>query len=81
MGDLCIEPQEATGPPASLRRQINSFYYERLLSHDVIRDPYVLEFLGLKECKHYLETELEEEKTDDNNNIAPNPVEMASPCL
>jgi len=63
-----------------LERQINSFYYERLLSsqdkgrvraeirklepgpgpHDIIRDPYVLEFLGLKENKAYLENELEQ---------------------
>jgi len=63
-----------------LERQINSFYYERLLSsrnkgrvraeirklepgpgpHDIIRDLYVLEFLGLKENKAYLENELEQ---------------------
>ncbi len=63
-----------------LERQINSFYYERLLSskskkrvraeikklepsakpHDVIKDPYVLEFLGLKENREYLETSLEQ---------------------
>lgn len=62
-----------------LERQINSFYYERLLSsrnkgivkaeieklepettpHDVIKDPYVLEFLGLRENRDYLEKELE----------------------
>ncbi len=63
-----------------LERQINSFYYERLLASrdkklvkaeiqklepgpgpkDIIKDPYVLEFLGLKENKEYLETELEQ---------------------
>ena len=63
-----------------LERQINSFYYERLLSSknkglvkaeikklepgpgpkDIIKDPYVLEFLGLKENKAYLENELEQ---------------------
>lgn len=63
-----------------LERQINSFYYERLLAsrnknlvrseikklepgpmpHDVIKDPYVLEFLNLKENKKYLEAELEQ---------------------
>lgn len=63
----------------TLGRQINSFYYERLLAsqdkkpvikeaedkalliqpEDVIRDPYVLEFLQLKENKSYLEKELE----------------------
>ena len=64
-----------------LERQINSFYYERLLAskqkklvkkeaqktanqlksspHDVIKDPYILEFLGLKEDKKYLESEFE----------------------
>lgn len=63
-----------------LERQINSFYYERLLSsrnkglvkaeikklepgptpQDIIKDPYVLEFLDLKENKAYLESELEQ---------------------
>jgi len=63
-----------------LERQINSFYYERLLASrdrklvkaeiqklepgpkpkDIIKDPYVLEFLGLKENKAYLENELEQ---------------------
>lgn len=63
-----------------LERQINSFYYERLLASrdkkmvkaeihklepgptpkDIIKDPYVLEFLGLKENKEYLENELEQ---------------------
>lgn len=63
-----------------LERQINSFYYERLLSsrnkgivkaeikklepettpHDVIKDPYVLEFLGMRESREYLETDLEQ---------------------
>lgn len=58
-----------------LERQINSFYYERLLSSqdkevvreeikklepnpsakDIIKDPFVLEFLDLKENKKYLE--------------------------
>jgi predicted nuclease of restriction endonuclease-like (RecB) superfamily len=64
-----------------LERQINSFYYERLLSskdkkpvleeaeqntlpakpEDLIKDPYVLEFLNLKENKHLLEKDLETE--------------------
>ncbi|MBF0559203.1 MAG: DUF1016 family protein [Nitrospirae bacterium] len=63
-----------------LERQINSLYYERLLSsryksrvraeikklepgptpHDVIKDPYVLEFLGLKESWEHLEADLEQ---------------------
>lgn len=64
-----------------LERQINSFYYKRLLAskqkslvkkeaqrtanqlksspHDVIKDPYILEFLGLQENEKYLESELE----------------------
>ena len=61
-------------------RQINSFYYERLLSsrnkgrvraeikklepettpHDVIKDPYVLEFLSLLENRDYLEKDMEQ---------------------
>lgn len=60
-------------------RQINSFYYERLLSsrekkpvkkeiqnlepalkpEDIIKDPYVLEFLNVKENIHFLEKDLE----------------------
>ena len=65
-----------------LERQINSFYYERLLAtrkenrHDVadeiyklepktdadyiLKDPYVLEFLDLKENAKYSESELEQ---------------------
>ena len=66
-----------------LQRQINSFYYERLLENrtkkrggkkaaiaplkpidtmspqSVIRDPLVLEFLGLDECESHLEKDLE----------------------
>lgn len=63
-----------------LERQINSFYYERLLStsndnkeevrneintlekkekiHDFIKDPYVLEFLDIKD-RRFLEKDLE----------------------
>ena len=63
-----------------LERQINSFFYERLLSsknkeqiaaeiqtlepakkpEDVIRDPYVLEFLGLKPNDDFYESNLEQ---------------------
>jgi predicted nuclease of restriction endonuclease-like (RecB) superfamily len=63
-----------------LERQINSFYYERLLASrnkkpvkaeihklepgpepkSIIKDPYVLEFLDLKENKAYLENGLEQ---------------------
>lgn len=62
-----------------LERQINSFYYQRILSstdkaavkkeaeehkkrltpRDILKDPYVLEFLGLKEEAAYNESELE----------------------
>jgi len=62
-----------------LERQINSFYYQRLLSsrnkegisaeisklepekmpEDVIHDPYVLEFLGLKQSDDFYESDLE----------------------
>lgn len=65
----------------TLERNVNSFYYERLLSsqqkeavieeaednkimekaEDIIKDPYVLEFLQLKENSRYLESELEQE--------------------
>lgn len=63
-----------------LERQINSFFYERLLSsqnkekvseeiqklepakvpEDIIRDPYVLEFLGLNPKDDFYENDLEE---------------------
>lgn len=65
-----------------LERQINSFYYERILATSegkraevrdeiqvlepdvgpkyLIKDPYILEFLGLEENKAYLEQELEQ---------------------
>lgn len=63
-----------------LERQINSFFYERLLSsqnkekvseeiqklepakvpEDIIRDPYVLEFLGLSPNNDFYESDLEE---------------------
>lgn len=75
--DECIAGNWST---RQLERQINSFYYERILAsknkrrvrteiqkiepsatpHDVIKDPYVLEFLGLKENRDYLEKELEQ---------------------
>lgn len=64
----------------ALSRQINSLYYERLLSSneniavinemknktgevspdDVLKDPYVLEFLQIKENQRFLESDLEE---------------------
>lgn len=66
----------------ALQRQINSFYYERLLmshdkepiieemrqkteplvpnSRDFIKDPYVLEFLGIPEIHQFHEAELEQ---------------------
>lgn len=68
-----------------LERQINSFYYERLLSSqdqeavrqeslqtapakkptDFIRDPYVLEFIGLENPAHFHEKELEQALIDE----------------
>jgi len=73
------EAAETRWSTRQLERQINSFYYERLLSskdkksvvdeadrnaspakpEDLIKDPYVLEFLNLKENKLLLEKELE----------------------
>ena len=67
-----------------LDRQINSFFYERLLSSQdkeavkgeiqqfepkpeyekIIRDPYVLEFLGLEQNPHFYEKELEQALID-----------------
>lgn len=74
--DECIASNWST---RQLERQINSFYYERLLSsrdkkavkkeiqklepslkpEDVIKDPYVLEFLNVKENIRFLEKDLE----------------------
>jgi len=75
------EAAETGWSTRQLERQINSFYYERLLSskdkkplvdeadrnasparpEDLIKDPYVLEFLNLKENRLLLEKELETE--------------------
>ncbi|MDO8444659.1 MAG: PDDEXK nuclease domain-containing protein [Deltaproteobacteria bacterium] len=72
----CISSNWST---RQLERQINSFYYERLLAsrdrkpvkaeihevepsptlEDIIRDPYVLEFLNLKDTPAFREKELE----------------------
>ena len=77
--DECIKSNWST---RQLERQINSFFYERLLSSqgteakkaiateidtkepsistlDVIKDPYVLEFLGLNHNERYFENDLE----------------------
>jgi len=75
----CIQGNWST---RQLERQINSFYYERLLStqennkeevrneikelapskslNDMVKDPYILEFLNLKENKKFLERDLEQ---------------------
>lgn len=75
----CIECNWST---RQLERQINSFYYERLLATQkdlrdsvrseiqtlepktdpqyILKDPYILEFLDLKENKRYSESELEQ---------------------
>jgi predicted nuclease of restriction endonuclease-like (RecB) superfamily len=73
------ECQKAHWSTRQLERQINSFFYERLLKsrdkkavsaevfekepnitpRDIIKDPYVLEFLGLSPEQKFLETDLE----------------------
>ncbi|MGL4450143.1 MAG: PDDEXK nuclease domain-containing protein [Sarcina sp.] len=77
--DECIKSNWST---RQLERQINSFYYERIIStqeehkeevqneintlesakniNDLIKDPYILEFLNLKENKKFLEKDLEQ---------------------
>lgn len=70
-----------------LDRQINSLYYERLLSssdkkkvtmemeektksikpQDLLKDPYILEFLQLRDNNNYLESELEQNLTNQLN--------------
>lgn len=73
------EAVESSWSVRQLERQINSFYYQRLLASqnkevvqheaeqsntpvspsDILKDPYILEFLDLKENKDYLEADLE----------------------
>jgi predicted nuclease of restriction endonuclease-like (RecB) superfamily len=73
------ESVELAWSARQLERQINSFYYERLLASqnkelvkqeifqskdlpsagELIKNPYILEFLDLKENKDYLEVDLE----------------------
>ena len=75
--DECVKSQWST---RQLERQINTFFYERLLAsknkenvsseifsleeakkpEDIIRDPYVLEFLGLNPNEDFYETDLEQ---------------------
>lgn len=75
--DECAKSNWST---RQLERQINSFYYQRLLSSqdkdsvrgeiqtleecvnakDIIRDPYVLEFLGLQQTQNLYEKDIEQ---------------------
>lgn len=75
--DECVKSNWST---RQLERQINSFYYQRLLSSqdkddvrneiqilergidakDIIRDPYVLEFLGLEQTPNLYEKDIEQ---------------------
>ncbi|MBR0597486.1 PDDEXK nuclease domain-containing protein [Sinanaerobacter chloroacetimidivorans] len=75
--DECAKSHWST---RQLERQINSFYYQRLLSSqdqdsvrneiqtleqgidakDIIRDPYVLEFLGLQQSQNLYEKDIEQ---------------------
>ncbi len=67
-----------------LERQINSYTYERLLStkskslnndneinkpEDIIKDPYVLEFLGLQQSASFFESDLEQALIDHLQNF------------
>ena len=78
------ECAKANWSTRQLERQINSFFYERILSskekepvrreiysleknvqaEDVIRDPYVLEFLGLEQVPSLFEKDLEQALID-----------------
>ncbi|WP_165246603.1 PDDEXK nuclease domain-containing protein [Adlercreutzia sp. ZJ141] len=80
------ECAESNWSTRQLERQINSFYYERLLAtredkrpeviaeifekeppkrpEDIIRDPYVLEFLGINQDTQFRESELEQALID-----------------
>jgi predicted nuclease of restriction endonuclease-like (RecB) superfamily len=79
--DECIQSNWST---RQLERQINTFYYERILSskdkktvrkeihklepslkpEDIIKDPYVLEFLNVKENSRFLEKDIEKALID-----------------
>ena len=74
------ECEKSNWSTRQLERQINTFYYERLLSsrdkedvqqeiqtlesspnaRDIIRDPYVLEFLGLEQTPNLYEKDIEQ---------------------
>jgi len=74
------ECEKSNWSTRQLERQINTFFYERLLSsqdkeavsdeiqtlepgikpEDIIKDPYVLEFLGLEKNPHFYEKDLEQ---------------------
>lgn len=74
------ESEKLNWSTRQLERQINSFYYQRLLSSqdkdkvrneiqslekgvdakDIIRDPYVLEFLGLEQTPNLYEKDIEQ---------------------
>ena len=82
---------EAAWSVRQLERQINSFYYERLLATKksgktkvreeiqslepktgpeyIIKDPYILEFLDLKENRDYLESDMEQGLIDKFQNF------------
>ena len=85
--DYYLEESIRSGWTArQLERQINTFYYERLLAtpesgkdivanevfekepnldpKHVLKDPYILEFLDLKENKNYLESDIEQAMID-----------------
>jgi predicted nuclease of restriction endonuclease-like (RecB) superfamily len=84
--DECIKSSWST---RQLERQINSFFYERLLSssdkkgvseeifkleppktpEDIIRNPYVLEFLGLQPNSSFYESDLEQALIDNIQNF------------
>ena len=77
----CIEGNWST---RQLERQINSFYYQRILAsqnknivrneinkleegiqpEDIIKDPFVLEFMGLNDNRDFTETEVEKALMD-----------------
>ena len=79
--DECVKSMWST---RQLERQMNTFFYERLLSsqkknevsaeiqtlepakqpEDIIRDPYVLEFLGLEPTSSFFEKDLEQALID-----------------
>lgn len=57
---LFYERMLASRDKDSVQREIHSSAPETLKPREIIRDPYILDFLGIPQGEHFLETDLEE---------------------